>query len=99
MIQQQAKDKSSDSDSDMNAELGAPAAASYESKSGGIVEILEDMKDKAEGELKDLRKTEMKAKHAYMMLKNGLTAQLGADNKDLAEQKAGLADASETKAT
>ena len=36
-------------------ELGAPAAAGYESKSGGITDVLEDMKEKAEGQLSDLR--------------------------------------------
>jgi len=97
MVQDQAKDK--DSDSDMDAELGAPAAANYENQSGGIIEILEEMKDKAEGELKDARSAESKAKHAYAMLKKGLEDQLAADNKGLAETKAELEDSSETKAT
>ena len=30
-------------------EMGAPAAASYSSQSGGIVDVLEDLKEKAEG--------------------------------------------------
>ena len=40
---------------DDDEELGGPAAAVCESKAGGIVDILADMKDKAEG---DLRKAE-----------------------------------------
>jgi len=39
-------------------DMAAPAASTYESQSGGIVEVLEDMKEKAESELSDLRKTE-----------------------------------------
>merc|ERR1719359_2812190 len=37
-------------------ELGAPAAATYKSQSGGIVDVLEDLKEKAEGELAEARK-------------------------------------------
>ena len=46
--------------------LGAPAAKNYESKSGGIVDVLEDMKDKADAELSELRKACMLS--CYMML-------------------------------
>jgi len=79
-------------------EFGAPAPASYKSKSGGIVEILEDMKDKADAELGDLRKTEVAAKHNYDMLKQSLEAQATADKKNLDEQKASMAEAKEGKA-
>jgi len=41
-----------ENDSD-DTELGAPAAKNYKTKSGGIVDVLEDMKDKAEAELAD----------------------------------------------
>jgi len=34
---------------DDDSEPGAPAPASYKNKSGGIIDILEDMKEKAEG--------------------------------------------------
>ena len=44
-----------ESDED-DSELGAPAAATYSKKSGDIVSILEDMKDKAETQLSDVRK-------------------------------------------
>ena len=35
-----------------------PAAATYKSHSGGILDVLEDMKEKAEGQLSELRKAE-----------------------------------------
>jgi len=84
---------------DQDSELGAPAAAAYKSKGGGIVEVLEDMKDKAEAELSDLRKAENNAKHNYEMLKQSLEDQTAADNKDMAEEKAGKAAAEESKAS
>merc|ERR1712194_769700 len=42
--------------SDDDEGSGAPAAAVYKSKAGGIVDVIEDMKEKAEGQLADLRK-------------------------------------------
>merc|ERR1719324_1846923 len=79
--------------------MAAPAAATYESKSGGIVDMLEDMKDKAEGELSDLRKAETAASHNYDMLKQSLTDAIAADTKDKEENTAKSTEAAETKAT
>jgi len=80
-------------------ELGAPAAKVYESKAGGIVDVLADMKDKAEGELGDLRKAENSAKHNFDMLKQSLDDQISADSTDLKQEKNALAAAQEGKAT
>jgi len=90
MVQSNSDDDDSDS--------GAPAAASYKSKSGGIVDVLEDMKEKAEGELSDLRKAEGASKQNFMMLKQSLEGQLAADNKGLDDEKSGVAAAKEEKA-
>jgi len=79
-------------------EFGAPAAAAYKSQSGGIIEVLEDMKEKAESQLAELRKAEEAAKHNYQMLKQSLEAQIAADTKDMKEEKAGKAEAEEAKA-
>jgi len=84
---------------DEDSELGAPAAATYKSQSGGIVDVLEDLKEKAEGELSDARKAESSTKHNYEMMKQSLEDQMAADNKDLTEQKAAKATAEEEKAT
>merc|ERR1719157_356780 len=80
-------------------EMGAPAAATYSSQSGGIVDVLEDLKEKAEGELADARKAETSSKHNFGMMKQSLDDQMAADNKDLADNKAAKASASEGKAT
>jgi hypothetical protein len=93
MIQQQQGDSDDD---DM---LGAPAAKAYSGKAGAIVDVLEDMKEKAESQLADLRKAEGNAKHNFNMLKQSLTDSVTADNADLSQEKTSLAEAEEGKAT
>jgi len=78
--------------------VGAPAAATYEKKSGNIVDILEDMKDKAEGQLSDLRKAEQTAKHNYERLKGSIDDQVANDNSNMENQKKAMAAAQEGKA-
>jgi len=78
---------------------GAPAAAAYKSHSGGIVDVLEDMKEKAEGELADLRKAEGAAQHNFNTLKQSLEDELAQWNKELAAQKSAKAAAEEARAT
>jgi len=85
-------------DSDDDDETGAPAAATYESNSGGIVDVLNGMKEKAEGELSDLRKAEGNARANFNMLKGSLEGKIGADTKDLDEEKSAIAEATQAKA-
>merc|ERR1719486_1303834 len=80
-------------------ELGAPAAAVYKTHSSSIFDVLEDMKEKAEGQLADLRKAESATKHNYEMLKQSLTDQMEADTKDMDEEKSLKASTEEAKAT
>jgi len=84
---------------DGDAAPGAPAADSYKSHSGGIIDLLEDMKDKAESELSDLRKDETNAKHNFEMMKQSLEDQAYADKKEMDDEKTGKAEAEENKAT
>merc|ERR1719352_1090793 len=79
--------------------LGAPAAAVYKTHSTSIVEVLEDLKDKAEAELADLRKAETNAQHNFNMLRQSLEDQMKFDEHDLAEEKDAKAAALEEKAT
>jgi hypothetical protein len=90
----QAKTTNDDEDN----ELGAPAAAGYKSQSGNIVDVLDDLKEKAEEELADLRKAESSTKHNYGMLKQSLDDQISADTKDMNEEKANKAASEEAKA-
>jgi len=80
-------------------EPGAPAAAVYKTHSSGILDVLEDMKEKAEGSLSDLRKAETNSKHNFEMLKQSLEDQMTADTKDMEDEKAAKAEAAEGKAT
>merc|ERR1719254_106684 len=83
---------------DDDAAFGAPAAAVYKTHSGGILDVLEDMKEKAESQLSDLRKAEVNNKHNFDMLKQSLDDQAAADSKDLKDEKAAKASATEAKA-
>jgi chromosome segregation ATPase len=87
---------SADDDDD---DAGAPAPDAYQSKSGGIVDVLAGMKEKAEGELSELRKAEENAAHNFNMLKQSLEGQIGADSKDMDEEKTAKAEAEGQKAT
>jgi len=80
-------------------EPGAPEAAVYKTHSSGILDVLEDMKEKAEGSLSDLRKEETNSKHNFEMLKQSLEDQITADTKDMEDEKAAKAEAAEGKAT
>merc|ERR1719297_150082 len=87
------------SQSSDDQEPGAPESAVYKSQSSGIVDVLEDMKEKAEGSLSDLRKEETNSKHNFEMLKQSLEDQMTADTKDMEDEKAAKAEAAEGKAT
>eukprot|EP00929_Paragymnodinium_shiwhaense_P061168 TRINITY_DN3054_c0_g3_i1.p1 TRINITY_DN3054_c0_g3~~TRINITY_DN3054_c0_g3_i1.p1 ORF type:complete len:674 (+),score=318.35 TRINITY_DN3054_c0_g3_i1:1315-3336(+) len=76
----------SSSDEDDDAEE-APAAATYEGQSGGILEALEGLQDKAEEQLADARKEEQTSLNNFELKKQALTDELKFGNKDLDEAK------------
>jgi len=80
---------------DDDAESGAPDPAAYESKSGGIVDVLTDMKEKADAQLAELRKVEKTDAHNFDLLKISIDDALAANNKELDENKAAKAEAEE----
>merc|ERR1719504_350856 len=85
---------SQQSDDDSEEEtLGAPAAAVYEGHSGGIIETLEGLLEKAEGQLDSATKKETNAKHNFDMLKQSLTDEIKYANKDMADAKKNMAGA------
>jgi len=69
-------------------DAGSPAASVYKTHSGNILDVLEDLKEKAEEQMAALRKAEMNAKHNFGMLRQSLEDQMAADNKDLNAAKA-----------
>merc|ERR1719498_1623950 len=89
--------RSSSDDEDM--EPGAPAAAVYKTHSTSIFDVLEDMKEKAESQLSELRKAEQTSQHNFNMLKQSLEDEIEADTKDMDEEKSLKAATEEEKAT
>merc|ERR1719174_3090591 len=84
---------------DDDAAYGAPAAAVYESKSGGIVETLQGLLDKAEEQLSNAQKKETTAKNNFEMLKQSLEDEVKFANKELDGAKKSLATSQESKST
>jgi len=99
LAQDSTESSSYDADDVAETELGAPAAAVYKSRSEGIVNVLEDLREKAETQLAEARKAETNASHNHNLLKQSLTDQIAANTKEMGETKASSAEATETKAT
>merc|ERR1719482_2630062 len=53
--------------------VSAPEANAYEFQSGGVVDMLQNLKDKFEDEVRELEKDEMQAQHAYELMSQELT--------------------------
>merc|ERR1740121_1097012 len=83
---------------DADDDMGEPAAATYKTHSTNIMDVLEDLKEKAEGQLSDLRKAETNTRHNYDLLKQSLEDEVANDEKHMANEKAGKASAEEAKA-
>jgi chromosome segregation ATPase len=86
------------SNDDSDSETGAPAPEVYENKSGGIVDTLNGLLEKAEGQLDEATKEETSAKNKFDLLKQSLTDEIKYANKDMDETKKGLAESNEAKA-
>merc|ERR1719353_1088099 len=80
VVQSLIQSSSTDGDEDLSLQPQAKTS-SYESKGGGIIDTLVDMKEKAEATLSDSRTAEMKAQHAYEMLKQGLETEIATMQK------------------
>merc|ERR550514_1955497 len=90
---------SSDDSLSLDQPAGAPDPSAYESKSGGILETLEDMLDKAKAQQSEAQKAEMNAKHNFEMLAQKLKDSIEHQGKELDAAKKDKAEASEAKAT
>jgi len=88
--------QSQHTEEDAMDEMGAPDPAAYKSKSGGIVDVLTDMKEKADEELAGLRKQEKTDQHNFDLLKLAINDAVAAANHNLDENKATKAEAEET---
>lgn len=77
--------------------LAPPAATVYGSHSGNIVETLEDLTEKAEGQLTNARNKETANVNNFQMLKQSLEDELRFATQDLNEAKKGISASSERK--
>merc|ERR1719236_212355 len=78
--------------------MGAPAAAVYKGKSGGIIETMQDLFEKAEAQLEEARQTESKSLQAYQMLAQSLKDEIKYATKDMDKAKGSLGASEEAKA-
>merc|ERR1740138_343101 len=72
---------------DEDESVGAPAAAVYESHSGGILDTLAGLLEKAEAQLDEARAKEQSAKNNFEMLKQSLSDEIKFATKDMAAAK------------
>merc|ERR1712060_438462 len=82
-----------------DGETGAPDPAVYKGQSGGIVDTLGDLLEKAESQLAELRSKETASLNAFQMLKQSLEDKIKYETKELDEAKTGIAASNEKKAT
>merc|ERR1719479_849410 len=81
-----------------DGETGAPDPAVYKGQSGGIIDTLGDLLEKAESQLAELRNKETAALHAFESLKQSLEDKIKYETKELDEAKTGIAASNEKKA-
>lgn len=76
----------------------APEAHGYEFQSGKIIDLLKELLDEFRDERADLEKHELNSKHAYELLMEELTAEIGQATKDANAKKNAHASIARTKA-
>jgi cell division protein FtsB len=89
----------SSDDSDNDAELGAPEAATYKFSSGGIIETLEGLLEKAQEQLADSQKREQDAAHAFQLLVVSLKGEIAVSQKSIVAAKIHISQSKQEKAT
>merc|ERR1719161_1686781 len=82
-------------DSDLKLEQPQATVTAYESHSGGIVEQIEEMKEKAEETLSGARNAEMKENYNYNMMAQSLTDALTNCKEKLSNAKSTIAASTE----
>jgi uncharacterized coiled-coil protein SlyX len=80
-----------------DSEMGAPAAAATENQSGGIVEVMQGLYDKAEDSLAALRQKETANLQAFKMMAASLGDAIKYAKKEMAEAKKDIAENEEKK--
>lgn len=96
----QGQDMEGDAETEEASErmMGAPAAAAYDSHSGGIVDTLQGLLDKAEEQLETAVKKETTAANNYAMLKQSLEDEIKFATKEKDAATKGLSTSEEAEA-
>jgi len=84
VLQSLIQAQSGEGDADLELQPQASTSA-YESQSGGILDTIADMQEKAEDSLSNTRKEEMNTEHSYQMVKQGLEDEISVMKKQLSE--------------
>merc|ERR1719493_477076 len=82
-----------------DGDMGAPDPAVYKGQSGGIIDTLGDLLEKAESQLNELRNKETASLHEFQALKQSLEDKIKYETKEMAEAKTGIAASNEKKTT
>jgi chromosome segregation ATPase len=83
---------------DQDLDFQTPAAPAYEKKSGSIIELLENLLDKAKDQLNEARKKETQASHNFDMLAQSLKDSIKFSSSDLEKAKQNQANEAQIKA-
>jgi len=86
-------------ETDDDGDAGAPAGAVYDSQSGSIVDVIQDLLEKAEDQLATIRKTEQTNQHNFNMLEQSLKDEIKFGDKDLDDAKKGISASGEKQST
>merc|ERR1719473_1423778 len=79
-------------------EVGAPEAKKFESQSGGVLQMVEEMGAKMEDKREAIEKEEMNKKHAFDMMSQELTDSIENNQQASAKKASNKAEAAEAKA-
>merc|ERR1712066_418284 len=79
-------------------DVGAPAGDVYKGQSGGIIDTLTELLEKAQSQLADARNKETTNVHNFQLMEQGLKDEIRNGKKEMAEAKKNLAASSEKKA-
>jgi len=80
-------------------DTGAPAPAAFENQSGGVLDVLNDLLEKAQGELEKTRQQETSDIQNFEMLRNSLEDEIKFANKEKSEAATSKTESQEGKAT
>merc|ERR1719291_801674 len=84
------------SQQDGDEDVGAPAATVYQGQSGGIIQTLTDLLEKAQGQLADARNKETTNVHNFELMQQGLKDEIKFGQKEISEAKKSLAGSQES---